>query len=230
MYYLVIDGAQQGPYPLEQVREMLASGGINSDTLIWTEGQAEWQPVEHILGLPPQAPPVQPPVATSAEVTRVGIFSFLGGVGMTLAVVGAILLGLLVLVGGFIGYMVYAGSGLDKSSKAYVDESIPAIVTGWSPDELVKRESKAFQKSTSDEQLMKLFTVFRKLGALKNYEGCKGDSNVSYTSESGKVITATYLGRATFDNGEAEIKVILIQEDGAWKIQGFRIDSPVFLN
>jgi len=221
MYYLVISGSQQGPYPVEKVRTMLAAGEIGPDTLAWSEGQADWQPVQRILA-PPQSPP--PGVAT-----RSGMFSFLGGVGVTLAVVGAVLLGLLLLVGGFIGYIAYVGNGLDKSSKEYVDQAIPAIVTGWSPDELVKRESKAFQKATTDEQLIKLFAAFRKLGALKNYEGCKGDANVNYTPNSGKVITATYLGRATFEAGEAEIKVILIQENGVWRIQGFRIDSTAFL-
>jgi hypothetical protein len=225
MYYLVINGAQQGPYSKEQIAAMLDANEIRHDTLGWTEGQAEWQPLDRVVGMT-KLPPAVP---AEAQVARVGMFSFLGGVGMTLAIIGAILLGLLVIAGGFIGYFVYVGNGLDKSSKAYVDEAIPAIVTNWSPDELVKRESKAFQKATNDEQLVKLFSAFRRLGALKEYKGCKGDANMNYTTESGSVVTATYLGHATFDNGDAEIKVVLVQQDGQWKIQGFRIDSPAFL-
>ncbi|MCE0496957.1 MAG: DUF4339 domain-containing protein [Methylacidiphilales bacterium] len=221
--YLHINGEQQGPYPIENVRAMMASGELGSDTLAWMEGQADWQPVSLLFGVPVPASP--PPVSTGKF--RVG--SFLSGIGVTLAVIGAILLGLLVVVGAFIGYTAYVGNGLDKSSKDYVDEAIPAIVTNWSQEELTKRESKAFQQAVTDEQLTKLFTLFHRLGALKSYDGCKGEANMNYTPSVGKVITAVYLGRATFDNGEAEIKIGLIQEDGVWKIQAFNVNSPVFM-
>ena len=224
MYYLLINGQQQGPYPREQVQAMLASGQIGSDLLSWTEGMTDWQPVEHALAFEHTPPPVAAPAAARSS----GVLAFFGGVGVTLAVVGAVLLGLLIIAGGLVGYLFYVGNGLDQSSKAYVDAAIPAIVTSWSPDELVKRESKAFQKATNDQQLVGLFTQFRRLGALKSYEGCKGDSNINYTPPDGKIVTATYLGHATFENGEADIRVILIQEDGAWKIQSFRINSPIF--
>jgi len=241
MYYLFLNDAQHGPYALEQVRAMLAAGEITPETLMWTEGQADWQPLESVLkntpaplaALPPEVAPVMVPVstptATSNQVVRVGIFSFLGGMGVTLAVIGAIVLVLLLVVGGFIGYTAYIGNGLDKSSKEYVDDAIPAIVTAWSPDQLLKRESKAFQKATPDEQMVKLFEVFRKLGALKSYQGNKGEANISYTPENGKVVTATYVGSATFEKGDAQIRMVLTQENGAWKILGFRVDSPVFL-
>ena len=225
MYYLVINGTQQGPYRIEQMRAMLSAGEIKPDALAWTEGMADWQPVGTLLGASQPSATLPPP----APGTRTGTLAFLGGVGMTLAIIGAIVLGLLVIVGGFIGYMAYVGNGLDKSSKEYVDQAIPAIVTGWSPDQLVKRESTAFQKATSDDQLVRLFAAFRRLGALKEYQGCKGDSNVNYTTRSGKVITANYVGHATFENGTADIKIILVQENNTWKIQGFRVDSPIFL-
>jgi len=136
---------------------------------------------------------------------------------------------LLVIVGCCVGYLAYEGHVLDKSSKAYVDEAIPAIVTSWLPHELLKRESSAFLKATSDAQLMQLFVDFRRIGALQSYEGCKGEANIKYTLASGKMITAAYSGQAIFQNGKAEIKVLLIQQNGEWKIQGFRIESPLFM-
>src|SRR5271170_4221151 len=109
MYYLFINGSQQGPYPVEKVQAMLASGEIGPDTLGWTEGQADWQPVSHLLVAH------LPPAPVGSRPSRMG--SFLGGIGVTLAVIGAILLGLIVVAGAFIGYMAYVGSGLDQSSK-----------------------------------------------------------------------------------------------------------------
>ena len=221
--YLHINGEQKGPYPIETVRAMVASGEIGPDTLTWTEGQADWQSVSLILGTSLPTPP--PPVSAG----KIRVTFLLSGIGVTLAVVGAVLLGLLVVVGAFIGYTAYVGNGLDKSSKEYVDQAIPAVVTTWSKVELTKRESKAFQRVATDEQITKLFTLFHRLGALKTYDGCKGEATINYTPKEGKVITAAYLGHATFENGEAEIKVGLIQEDGGWKIQSFHVDSPALM-
>jgi hypothetical protein len=143
--------------------------------------------------------------------------------------IGAIVFALLVMAGGVVGYLVYTGSALDRSSKAYVDEAIPAITKGWSPDELLKRESPAFLKATSDAQLMKLFEGSRRLGVLKSYEGSKGEAKINYMPNSGKMISADYTAQATFANGKAQIKVLLIQVNGQWKIQGFSVTSPLFL-
>ena len=45
--------------------------------------------------------------------------SIIGGICLVLVVV--------VVVAGFVGYAAYQGRGLDASSKAYVEENIPAI-------------------------------------------------------------------------------------------------------
>gem|GEM_PF-5097444 len=59
----------------------------------------------------------------------------------------------------------------------------------------------------------------------------KGDSNVSYTTRDGKVTTATYVAAATFENGEGNIKVRLIQSpsSGQWQFLNFYVDSPLLL-
>ncbi len=155
--------------------------------------------------------------------------TFYRGVKTVLAVIGAILLTLLSLAGGLFGYLFYVGKGLDQASKEYADQAIPAIVARWSPDELAKRESKAFRKAMGDQQLVQLFGIFRKLGAMKSFEGCTGESHISYSLNLTRVVTASYAGKASFDNGDAEIRVGLIQENGVWKIQGFHVNSPAFL-
>ncbi len=227
MYYIAINGAQKGPYPAEQIQAMLAAGEISPDTLAWTDGQASWEPVAGLVS-PPQVPLAPAPNPVPAPAAVVGTAAFLGGFGTAMAIVGVILIALLAIGGGIVGYFVYVGSALDHSSKVYVDEAIPAIVTSWTPDQLVKRESKAFEKATSDQQLVRLFDEFRKLGPLKEYKGCTGSSNINYTG-SGKIISAAYVGKATFANGDAEIRILLVQENGKWKIQGFRVNSPLFL-
>ena len=61
-WFYASEGQQQGPYPEIQLRELLARGTITADTLVWTEGMANWQKAREIPGLAPGAsgPPVLP--------------------------------------------------------------------------------------------------------------------------------------------------------------------------
>lgn len=71
-WFYASEGQQQGPYPEIQLRELLGRGTISADTLVWTEGMANWQRAGEIPGLvaggsgPPAVPQRggPPPVAT----------------------------------------------------------------------------------------------------------------------------------------------------------------------
>ena len=138
---------------------------------------------------------------------------------------GVIFLILIVLVAGFVGYSAYVGTKLDASSKAYVDASVPAIISTWSKNELKKRASPQLLKSASDEQIDELFTrLASQLGSFQSYDGSKGDSNVSYTTQDGKVTSASYMANATFQNGKIDVQVKLIQINGDWLLLGFHVE------
>jgi hypothetical protein len=59
-WFYASEGQQQGPYPEIQLRELIARGTITADTLVWTEGMANWQKAAEIPGLAPggSGPPV----------------------------------------------------------------------------------------------------------------------------------------------------------------------------
>ena len=61
-WFYASEGQQQGPYPEIQLRELIARGTISADTLVWTEGMANWQRAGDIPGLVSGAsgPPVMP--------------------------------------------------------------------------------------------------------------------------------------------------------------------------
>ncbi len=148
-----------------------------------------------------------------------------------LTLLGAVFLVLLIGGGAFVGYLAYVGNGLDSSSKRYVDENVPRILSGWSKDDLVRISSPQMMSildrdTAKTDQLLKRFAT---LGMLESYGGAKGDANMFYTVNGGNRVTAHYVAQATFSNGEATITVDLIQLDGQWKVQGFRVDSPAFL-
>ena len=149
-----------------------------------------------------------------------------------LSIVGGIFLVLVLVVAGFIGYAAYQGKGLDASSKAYVEANVPAIISTWSKDELLKRSSPQLLKVVNEkpEQLDLLFQKLSKLGAMRSFGDIRGDSNVSYTTQNGKVTTALYIATAKFENGEGRITTRLIQSSsGQWQFLLFHVDSPLFL-
>jgi hypothetical protein len=147
-----------------------------------------------------------------------------------LAIIGGVALIAALLIGGFVGYSAYQGRVLDTSSKEYVDKNIPLIISSWSKDELLKRASPQLLNVINEkpDQIDHLFQGFAKLGAMRSYDGSKGDSNVSYTNRDGKVITAAYISDAIFENGDAHISVRLIQTSGSWKFLMFNVNSPLF--
>lgn len=50
-WFFAANGQQQGPYPEDQFRNLIASGAVRADTLVWTEGMAGWQRAADVPGL-----------------------------------------------------------------------------------------------------------------------------------------------------------------------------------
>jgi len=132
-------------------------------------------------------------------------------------------------VGIGIGYIAYVGAGQDRQAKQYVDDAIPAITANWSVDELRRRATPQLLKSVKPEDLQTMFEWFATLGPLIDYQGSKGEANISAMIGSGTVISAGYLAHATFAKGAAEIQIGLLKVDGAWQINAFRVNSPMLI-
>jgi hypothetical protein len=138
---------------------------------------------------------------------------------------------LCIIVIGIIGFSIaaYHGTKLDKSSKAYVDKIAPLIISSWNSKELVNRASPELLKAVPQDKWNAMFKMFsKKLEALKEYKGSKGDSFMNF-SPVGKVITAIYIAQATFEKGNAEIKISIIQHNEKWQLLGFYVNSPALM-
>lgn len=60
-WFYASEGQQRGPVAEAQLRELIASGQVASDTLVWTEGMANWQRAGEIPGLlSGSSPPIIP--------------------------------------------------------------------------------------------------------------------------------------------------------------------------
>src|SRR5665213_2823000 len=85
---------------------------------------------------------------------------------------------LILIVAASFGIGAYRGTKLDASSKAYVDKNVPVIISTWSEQEMLKCASSEFKAVVSSNQSKfdQSWTDFEKLGALKSYDGSKGQS------------------------------------------------------
>ncbi len=63
-FYIAFGGRQTGPFPLEVVARKIKSGEVLRDTLVWSQGMANWTPAAQVVALadlftatPPPLPP-----------------------------------------------------------------------------------------------------------------------------------------------------------------------------
>ena len=62
-FFAIIDGEKQGPFDIKALRNLMVTGEVNSDTLVWTKGMKKWNKAGKnsllkgfIKTLPPQPP------------------------------------------------------------------------------------------------------------------------------------------------------------------------------
>ena len=148
-----------------------------------------------------------------------------------LLIFGAVSLVVVVALVIFIGSAAVAGSKLDKSSKAFVDATVPEIVGTWSADKLIQHAAPQFLEATSAPQIRELCSVFAaKLGPLVRYEGSEGESNSAFTPQHGRVVSAHYRAFATFEHGKTDIRLTLLQDKASnWSCVEFQVLSPALM-
>jgi membrane protease subunit (stomatin/prohibitin family) len=69
MFHVNVNGASQGPYTVQQVASGVSSGTVGPQTMVWTQGMAQWMPAGQVPALaqlfsgaaPPPPPPAGPP-------------------------------------------------------------------------------------------------------------------------------------------------------------------------
>ncbi|MEI7821461.1 MAG: RDD family protein [Verrucomicrobiota bacterium] len=72
MYFLYYQTKNHGPYALDQIRSMWASGIITADAVYWVQAESVWKPIAELLATArtkstsaPEAVPVQQPAASA---------------------------------------------------------------------------------------------------------------------------------------------------------------------
>lgn len=65
-HHITKDGKQSGPYSIDEIRELIASGELTEDDLCWAQGMTEWEPIRRMLSPGTNMPP-PPPIAQESQ-------------------------------------------------------------------------------------------------------------------------------------------------------------------
>lgn len=119
---------------------------------------------------------------------------------------------------------------LDHEATAYIQDAVPKIVTDWNSQELVDRATpELLAAAKKNDELDRLFVMFRQLGSFKQLDKPEGIVVSSAFTGEGTVTLGNYTTHGDFEKGKATIKIQLRRVNDTWKINGFRINSDVFL-
>jgi len=127
-----------------------------------------------------------------------------------------------------VGVLFFEGKKLDRESKAFADNSVMAIVSDWSVEELRKRASPEFENEVDYDEIQEYMDSLGELGKFVSYQGSNGESTITLSPRYGYEITAEYTGTANFEAGSAEIQVLLTKQEGQWQILDFRVSPQMF--
>jgi len=60
-YYAIGGQERKGPVPENELKQLLGAGQLPANTLVWSEGMAQWTPAQEVAGLLASPPPVPTP-------------------------------------------------------------------------------------------------------------------------------------------------------------------------
>ena len=61
-YHVAVNGQATGPYNMDILRQMAASGQLKPNTLVWKQGMANWEQVQNVPELTALLPPIVSPI------------------------------------------------------------------------------------------------------------------------------------------------------------------------
>jgi hypothetical protein len=65
-YFVAIEGKQTGPFDMQTLASQASMGRLTQQTLVWTQGMAQWTPAGQVPALAGIFASVQPPLPPNA--------------------------------------------------------------------------------------------------------------------------------------------------------------------
>jgi hypothetical protein len=149
--------------------------------------------------------------------------------GRLLRILGLIFLTLVV------GAAIAAAYGIrqDHGARKYVSSSVERIYQDWDFAELTDRASAQLRREpgfeTGGKQMFQMMSgVF---GPLVTAGEPRGSAGVGWGKGSKAQGTyGEYHVPAKFKAGEADLTLLVVKEQGAWRIRGFNVESPLLFD
>jgi len=147
-----------------------------------------------------------------------------------LVVLGVMFLAIVVLAAIVMAWGYYVLWASESEAKAYVDRTVPSIVTGWDAKALVAESAPELLQVAPPERLQPMFDGFAaRLGPLKQYNGATRERYFVNLNPWNRFVTFGYVADAAFEKGPAKIRVGIIRRGGQWKITDFFVVSDALM-
>lgn len=105
-----------------------------------------------------------------------------------------------------------------EKGKVYAEQ----ILSDWSAKELVALSSNDYRKEFSEEDFQESLDGNEQ--ALGEYVTGKGEAKLKSSGKDGTSIVVNYTHSATFEKGNAKVRMELVQEDNIWKVALFSVE------
>jgi hypothetical protein len=144
-----------------------------------------------------------------------------------LRTLGLLFVALLLLAGAGFGYWIHQ----DRQARAFVATSIPVIFKEWSADAVIRRAALPLKNPEFEAQTREFFQLFgSQLGPLHSAELPQGSLRFGHAApELPASLIGEYSAEAKFREGNGQIDLTVIKEQGVWRIVKFGVSSPKLL-
>lgn len=145
--------------------------------------------------------------------------------------VGVAIALLLLCCGGvlFGGFKIFQSAGkVTDEARPAAENAVTSLGEDWSAKTLDSLASaRLYQSSGRDQAKAVLDMLAKKLGPIRSHGPLAFDSiNASSTTESGSAVEVAFHCSAVFEKSNGTFEVIVVKENGAWKLLGFHVKSP----
>jgi hypothetical protein len=125
------------------------------------------------------------------------------------------------------GWAYYKSSSYEKTAVPFIEKVIPEL-SMWDIYTFREYLSQEFIDETSDEDLNKIIGFMSKMGDFYSMDAPKF-VHVNTTMGNESVTLITYSVSGYYENGDANITIILREIVGGFEVYKFHIDSPALM-
>jgi hypothetical protein len=141
-------------------------------------------------------------------------------------IIASILALLVALAGIYLGFIALRQNAQLASGEQYSRSVAEMIVTNWSSDYFIANSSRQLLANLDARGIQLKLNGARRVGEFLSMGEARGELINPSWLPGGDSLVARYYIMAEFAGGPGEIYTELVDEDGAWKLLNFYIQSP----